>query len=141
MLKYQYDLVSKPKEQSAIITSDNLVPLLKDRTLLYGYTCERKSFHVYMRKRVIHTVIYESTYNDGVQIPIDMKEIEVKNNGDFIPDKRLYPELCDYTFCRILKAIGYELPFTTWMGMKEDQEKDFYGLTLEDYERIGRKNE
>ena len=36
--------------------ADDLKPFLKDRTLLYGYTCDRKTFHVYLKDKEIHTV-------------------------------------------------------------------------------------
>ena len=33
----------------------------EDRTLIYGYTCERESFHVYIKDKEIHVVIYRTT--------------------------------------------------------------------------------
>lgn len=53
----------------------------------------------------------------------------VQSNQDYIPDKRLYPERCDYAFCKLLKRKGLYLPFTAF---KDDVPKlDFYGFTLE----------
>lgn len=31
--------------------AEDLKPFLKDRTLLYGYTCDRKTFHVYLKDK------------------------------------------------------------------------------------------
>lgn len=118
--------IEKVKEK--VITGKDLKPFLKDRTLLYGYTCERKTFHVYMKDMKIHTVIYDTDFSEKIQKPIHMKEVEIKSNYDYVPDKRLYPECCDYQFCRLLKRLGIELPFTTYQEDRPVQ--DFYGFTL-----------
>lgn len=102
----------------------------KDRTLLFGYTCDRRTFHVYIKNLKIHVITYRVNYEDGMDAPkaVDIKEIEVKANQDYIPDKRLYPEACDYEFCRKLQNIGCELLFTTWNDAR--QKSQFYGITL-----------
>ena len=64
--------------------------------------------------------------------PKNMKQIEVKSNRDFVPDKRLYPERCDYHFCRALKEKGIDLPFLHWSEEIEPNEKGYYGFILED---------
>lgn len=79
----------------------------KPRTLLYGYTCARETWHVYIdENHVIRTVEY--IRGD------DCKEILVEDNRQYIPNKRLYPAKCDYEFCFLLKRAGYDLPFTTY---------------------------
>lgn len=77
-----------------------------DRTLLYGYTCARETWHVYLEGGIIHTVVY----------PFEGKpsSVEVTCNNDYIPDKRLYPARCDFEFCALLKGYGEHLPFTTF---------------------------
>ena len=123
----RFNNIEKIKEK--IIEAEDLKPFLKDRTLLYGYTNERKTFHVYMKNVKIHTVIYDTDFNNGIQKPINMMEVEIKSNHDYVPNKRLYPECCDYHFCKLLKNIGIELPFTTYQ--EERPIKDFYGFTIE----------
>lgn len=101
---------------------------MSDRTLLYGYTCNRDTFHVYVKNSKIHTVLYRVDYQ--YDMPTLMSEISVNSNADYIPDKQLYPEACDFRFCEMLKKLGYELPFTTWNN--ERPVSKFYGFTLED---------
>lgn len=104
-----------------------------DRTLLYGYTCDRDTFHVYIKNIKIHAVTYRTDYENNA--PNFMEEIQVVKNDDYIPNKRLYPETCDYEFCEKLKKLGCQLPFTTWND--ERPEEQFYGFTLEDRKGCG----
>ena len=113
-----------------LIIVEDLKPYITDRTLLYGYTCNRDTFHVYLKNQEIHTVIYNTDYSGKVAKPINMRKVFVKNNQDFIPDKRIYPEASDYTFCKLLKEKNCHLPFTFFN--KERKESKFYGFTLED---------
>jgi hypothetical protein len=92
-----------------------------DRTLLYGYTCSRDTWHVYLQYGQICVYIYD--FHDrqinfffGVQL----------NVGDLIPDKRLYPAACDFEFCKILQSKGVSLPFTTY---EKREPRQFHGLT------------
>lgn len=102
----------------------------KNRTLLYGYTCSRETFHVYLKNNEIHTVMYNNDYSGNYTKPKDMRELAIKSNYDYVPDKRLYPETCDYEFCKLLKEKGINLPFT---GFNEERStQNFYGFTLED---------
>jgi hypothetical protein len=48
-------------ENETIIQAADLSPYIYDKTLLYGYTCERKTFHVYLKNRELCVVIYEMT--------------------------------------------------------------------------------
>ena len=120
-------------EEANIIHAYHLYPYDLDRTLLYGYTCERETFHVYIKNKQIYVVIYNTEYSRGKPTPKNMMQIEVKSNRDYVPNKRLYPERCDYDFCKLLKEKGIDLPFTTfsegfnWDGL-------YCGFTLEDAE-------
>lgn len=117
----EYDRLKQLKDTKVkVIDKEFLMPFLADRTLLYGYTCERDTWHVYIKDTVIHKVIYK--YGK------DPVEYQINDNYDFIPDKRLYPEACDYQFCRIMQRLGYELPFTSWNNDRE--EKQYYGEIL-----------
>ena len=97
-----------------VITSDDIVDWT-DRTLLYGYTCERESWHVYMKDEKIFTCIY--AYE---QKPVAVK---IRSNEDYVPDKRLYPHFCDFEFCLLLKTKGIYLPFTTFTKTLKPDEK------------------
>ena len=132
MTKNDYEMLRNfDKIKEKVICGDDLFPHFKNRTLLYGYTCDRETFHVYLKDKIIHTVIYITRYSDdGKTTPIEMKEIIINSNRDYVPDKRLYPERCDYRFCRLLKGYDVDLPFTVWTD--DIEVKDFYGFTLED---------
>lgn len=119
------------REAEKIIYPSDLLPYLYDKTLLYGYTCERETFHVYVKNKEIYVVVYDNDYSTDKVKPKNMRQIIVKSNRDYVPDKRLYPERCEYHFCRMLKEKGIELPFTTWSD-NVDLDRKYYGFTLED---------
>lgn len=129
----QYDF-----EEANIIYAHDLRPYAYNKTLLYGYTCERETFHVYIKNEQIHTVVYNTEYFRGEAVPKNIRELVIKSNHDYVPDKRLYPERCDYNFCKLLKERGVQLPFTTWSEPVEidleDSRYPYYGFTLEDTE-------
>ena len=124
--------------QDNLIVAHHLRPYLYNKTLLYGYTCARETFHVYIKKEQIYVVVYNTDFSAGVPRPKNMRQITIKSNSDYIPDKRLYPERCDYNFCKMLKEKGIDLPFTTWSDPieidLEDPRYPYYGFTLEDME-------
>lgn len=100
------------------------------RTLLYGYTCDKKTFHVYCYfSGDIHIHVYQpgcpGTFNT-------IRSVAVSDDGiqslqDLIPDKRLYPQYCDAEFCTWLKERGVNLPFTTWAEPDERGDKYYVG--------------
>ena len=104
-----------------ILTVDDLNNK-QNRTLLYGYTCNRETWHVYLKDEVIYTVMYGGYDN------IDISEVYVKTNNDYIPNKRLYPECCDYEFCKLLKEYEVIIPFTTYN--KEREYSQYYGKLI-----------
>ena len=104
-----------------ILTVDDLNNK-QNRTLLYGYTCNRETWHVYLKDEVIYTVMYGGYDN------IDISEVYVKTNNDYIPNKRLYPECCDYEFCKLLKEYEVFIPFTTYN--KEREYSQYYGKLI-----------
>ena len=57
MKRDEFDRVErKGKAPEPLITTQNLNNR-QDRTLLYGYTCDRETWHVYLKKGNIHTVV------------------------------------------------------------------------------------
>ena len=111
-----------------------------DRTLLYGYTVERHTHHVYLKDQFIHVLIYVSNF--------DMSDEKIKDvvfyNVDkrhhlkripFLPNKRLYPERCDFDFCKVLIEKGLELSFTNYIANNQFMRPTgFYGLIYEEKE-------
>lgn len=128
MNKKEYDkLIELKSGQIPVVQIFNLNNKA-DRTLLYGYTCDKDTFHVYIKNMKIHIITYTTDFRNNK--PDFIKEILIKSNNDYILNKRLYPETCDYEFCEILKQIGYNLPFTLWNYDRPISQ--FYGFTLED---------
>ena len=137
MTKEMFDKLKQHDfDQAETLSVHDLDPYLRnDRTLLYGYTCERKTFHVYLKDEKIYVVVYCNDYSTPKTKPRNMVQIRVTSNHDYVPDKRLYPERCDYEFCRLLKEKGIELPFTAYSD-EVNLDREYYGFTLEDVEGV-----
>lgn len=106
-------------EVESVLTVDSLENKTP-RTLLYGYTCSRDTWHVFINQfSEIVTIMYG--YGDNAPLNI----IPIQSNEDFIPDKRLYPACCDFEFCLLLKQKGIHLNFTTYEEPREL--KTYYG--------------
>ena len=114
-----------------------------DRTLIYGYTCDRETFHVYLKEEMFHKIIYNHSYklvsDEGEINPrvIQLEVIETESfysaaPNKFIPNKRVYPERCDYELCNLLKNKGVVIPFTSWSDNFES--KQYYGLLIDGIE-------
>ncbi len=100
-----------------------------DRTLLYGYDVNRKTWHVYLMDGEIHLHVY------------DHNRITITKRSDrfwldahkLMPNKRLYPEACDFDFLQILRGNGVQItPRTTFGGIGSNtlerfKETGFYG--------------
>lgn len=93
------------------MASDAAATVLDDttRTLLWGYDTDRNSHHVYQHEDNIHVVVFglndvliSHVYGPGLQ------------PDEVVPNKRLYPEMCDYDFCLQLSEQGVYLPFTNF---------------------------
>ena len=126
MTKTQYEKLNSFSDE--LITAETLQSKV-DRTLLYGYTCDRRIFHVYLKDEVIHTVTYDLDYlEDGTSRPVDMKEVSVSYNCHYVPGKRVYPHKCDFEFCKALLLAGVSIPFTFWEDVEESV---YYGFIME----------
>lgn len=123
-------LMGADRSEEVIFTATDLSNLA-DRTLLYGYTCARETWHVYLKNEKIVVVKYNNEYSRGIAVPKNMTYVHVKSNRGFVPDKRLYPERCDYEFCMLLKSRGIEFPFTSW-NEEVPSTNSYYGFTIED---------
>jgi hypothetical protein len=98
-----------------------------DRTLLYGYDTDRRTWHVYQQHGWLRHVIYigsnrEFEFVDGA---------EKLNARSLVPNKRLYPEACDFAFCCELKRLGIHLTFTTFNQLNpRDPGTTFFGRII-----------
>ncbi|MGX5608911.1 hypothetical protein ACWKTZ_21300 [Bacillus cereus] len=120
MNKHEFEKLNKiQKEKEHVLTIDDLTNK-EDRTLLYGYTCEKETWHVYVKNNTIYTVV--NPYGNNVEY------VEIELNQEYVPDKRLYPERCDFEFCSLLKQKGIYLPFTTWQD--DIKEETYYGKVI-----------
>jgi len=115
----QYHDLKDVSEVRRIIAVNDLNDM-SDRTLLYGYTCDRDTWHVYLKNNQIISVIYKYKKQP--------ERMDIYSNEHYVPDKRLYPECCDYEFCKLFKERGIDLPFTTWTDREE--KKTYYGEIL-----------
>jgi len=93
----------------------------QDRTLLWGYIQGRRSWHIYLKDGGIHKYVYKVMLVE----PGEHSLYDVVEAIQLIPNKRLYPEACDFEFCKMIIRRGINLPFTTWQDNRED--KQFHG--------------
>lgn len=114
MDKKQYEILCE-MERVPVRASSKELRNQEPRTLIYGYTCDRDTFHVYLGEDGIHLVVY----NYHGMLALHCRESEGIPLEDCVPDKRVYPEACDYEFCLILKRAGVNIPFTTWSEGRE----------------------
>ena len=120
MNKKQFNKLIQKTVKPMMFSATDLINK-KDRTLLWGYTLDRNSFHVYLKCGKIHLYVYS----------YDEKEILKSESGfemdveKLIPSKRVYPEASDYEFCKKLLDMGINIPFTIFTG--DWEERQFYG--------------
>ncbi len=94
-----------------------------DRTLLYGFTFDRSSYHLYIEDNLFTALIYD---NGGRIIRCEFTD--VLTEVIFCQAvKMLHPECCDFVFCASCVTKGIELtPFTIFT---DRDSKKFYGYT------------
>jgi hypothetical protein len=110
-------------ESVSIADLDNLT----NRTLLYGYTCKRETWHVFLFEREIHRLVYDETETPDRPVIVTRDHaVTWRRSKDLIPDKRLYSEACDFEFCALLKKRGLILPFTKFSAKRKPRQ--FHGL-------------
>jgi hypothetical protein len=86
-----------------------------DRTLLYGYDVDRATWHLYVEdgEVLLHRYRMEASI-----LRINFRHA-VFPEGEIerlvVPNKRLYPERCDFEFCQWARQMKHwHLPFTKW---------------------------
>lgn len=115
--------MEKIENYDELITMD-LLGNKEERTLLYGETYEREVFHVYVKNKQIHTVVY--FLDDELNQPHMMREIKTSFNCDYIPSKYIDPVRSDYEFCMLLKERGETIKFECYF--EEIEQQQYYGF-------------
>lgn len=78
-----------------------------DHSLLYGYTTERETFHVYIKDGLLHRHIFDGYGENIVTLDhISGKELPAVK---LAPNKRIYSERTSLTLAKLLKEYGVEL--------------------------------
>lgn len=98
------------------------------RTLFYGYDCDRNTHHVYSDDEGnIHLHVYKDEGARGVytRAHINYTEEGIDDLSVLMPNKRLYPQYCDFDACATLKNKGIDLPFTVYEEPR--REGPYYG--------------
>lgn len=84
------------------------------RMLIYGYNLDRKAYEVKLER----TDAEYSTFSRP-EFVITVDDVETYrattiNAHRCIPDKRVYPERCDYEFCALLISRHIHIPFLSY---------------------------
>lgn len=126
MTETEYEFFNNPTVISAVVSAG----MLKDttpRTLIWGYTTDRDSFHVYLdAEKTLHKVVY--AYNKEILLCKSEKSLDAE---ECVPNKRVYPQHCDYEFCKLLHSLHVNIPFTTF-DAKPDERGPFKGELIAD---------
>lgn len=119
LTREEFELVRNIEPISYKLTIEDLEDK-SDRTLLYGYTSDRYTWHVYVRDYEIVTIVYG--FGELVEV------LDIEEDKHYVPNKRLYAECCDFEFCTLLAERGVHLPFTTFND--ERVYEQYYGSLL-----------
>ena len=113
MMKKYYELLTT----DILIKASDLIPKINERTLLYGFDNDTKEkFHVFLKGQEIYA--FRGT-----------KPVKIKHNFQFVQNVTLYPEACDFTFCRLLICHQITLPFLPWNAKRAqvaEEQNDIY---------------
>lgn len=90
------------------------------RTLLWGHTTDKRSWHVYIDNGLIRLYIYGG-WGANEETGMLTSSTDWRPH-DLVPDKRLYPEACDFEFCRLLTQCGVSLPFGVFNPKRPPQQ-------------------
>lgn len=123
--EFTNDLVEIAEEPVLWVTVDTLEDQ-SDRTLLWGYTVERYSHHVFIKDGELRMVVYGS----NVEEPFVMKRGSIPVL-EIVPNKRLYPDACDLEFCNRLLEMRVNPPFTTFRFDRPASK--FHGKTFDEH--------
>jgi hypothetical protein len=118
----QYVEVQRLTRRPQMVEVNDLMNLA-DRTLIYGYDCDRNTFHLYLKDNLFVRIYY--TFEKKI-LSSDIGPFMIAT--ECVPDKRVYPECCDFDFCVLLHSKGIDIPFTGFESNRPPS--TFYGVTL-----------
>lgn len=99
----------------------------KDRTLIYGYTTDRHTFHLYLKNEKFFVAIYnhDKTF-------LSKQTTETLNVEDCFPNKRIYPESCDFEFAILLASKNARPTYLAFNPDRFEKVKDlqYHGETI-----------
>ena len=122
MNREQYEEMVRP-EAAPLIRAADFTGV--DRTLLYGYTTERLTWHVYLKGGLIHVLVYN--HRDEV---VSHEKAAQWHPAELVPNKRVYPESSDMALARMLRPV-VDVPYHgRFDDMRYESVKDrlFHGL-------------
>jgi hypothetical protein len=132
MLIEEYEYLQRNPESAPLIRATDLPNNREDRTLLYGYTVERTTWHVYLKDGLIHRIEYRSDAKGPYMVGVCHGVQKAWAPRRLLPDKRAYPERTDYQFARLCRDAGCRIEFTTYDADRVVQDAAFQGLILEE---------
>lgn len=126
MLLEEFEIIKAGYNPQAARMYAKMLENKTPRTLAYGFTTDRETFHAYLAEdgNVVR-VIYD---HDGLLVDVK-SEVDGLLITECVPNKRMYPERCDFEFCQLLMARQVYLPFTMYKMLAQET---WYGKKLED---------
>ncbi|MBD3004629.1 hypothetical protein [Streptomyces sp. 5-10] len=126
MHEEQFNEIKIPLKSVPKIRADDFIGA--DRTLLYGYTCNRNTWHVYLQAGEIHLLVYEDV-NKRI---IWHQQHEIWDSQSLVPDKRVYPESTDFQFARMLQHQHVDVQYLPFDQGRHDRVRGllFHGLCV-----------
>jgi hypothetical protein len=111
------ELIKDRDQEPLVYVSDFDGP---DRTLLFGYTCDRTTFHVYLRDGLIWRLEYHATS----LMPLHHASADSFRAVDLVPNKRVYAEATDFQMAQRLQALGVPVAYREFSGFRWEYYKD-----------------
>lgn len=94
-----------------VITFDEIIEALNvtddfEGTLLYGFNLDRFTFHVYIKNKMIHILLY------SLDLIVFHKVSHAFAAHHYNPVKRAYPDQTLFGFAKLLKSRGEYITYT-----------------------------
>lgn len=116
-----YELAYRVTKKVTVALLDDKTP----RTLVYGVTANRDSFHLYLDELgQLNRVLY-----DHSGFLIEMETALELEPATCLPSKLVYPHGSDFEFCKLLQTMGEEVAFgqfervapQLWSGKRKEE--------------------